>query len=728
MKKPSRPCPYCHSFQRDVTRHLKLRHKGESAVKNALSKSTHERIRAFADLRKQGIFSYNIKQMESEKPTYLRERRPADDTDQEVMVCISCKGVYAKKFKSRHQIECGKNSGQVMAPLISIKTLVTLGDYKDDFMAVVNKMILDDVSSLIKTDPVILMIGNRMYNGEKCKEEKKNEVEKKVRSTMRLLSRLFIQFKENFQEAIESSKMFDKNNLKFLIEAIEKLSDKEVGMKCGLKIQLQNVIKQSAKILEAHYLVSGDGQAEVVSQFLKVLALVEHEVFGGALYQLKQKRNKMTRKPANMPADNLVVKLMEHIKKVTHSDNIVFKFPSNIFCEVRDAACGRLTIFNGRRGGETARLFIYQWKEALDGEWLRPHVREEYKKEIDSGNRITYQEGKGDKLVPVFIPPDQISALTFLCNEESRRSADVNVKNDYVFPSTKQSLNHVSGWHSLMSTCKKSDIIVKINGTINRHRVSSLIGALGLPEHEQELAFQHLGHSGDINRNIYQAPPAERQLASTGRYLAMIDKQKIPNQQSDLHSSSINTGDTKKPNVEVRVKASRVGTDKNCTKHVKVPDALIQNSEMTKNFTCMNKYTLRRKDRRIPLKDDEVEGGDVNGSDDEDEDLDIAGDHSFNESTDESFEEEKEENTVKTPKRQKLEGRTYFVWRPDQIERFESTFRDMLQKDSGYPSRSVFEEFSTSSGIPISNIRTRIMNTRKKRKEMKKKNMVLLGL
>lgn len=173
MKKPSRPCPYCHSFQRDVTRHLKLRHKGESAVKNALSKSTHERIRAFADLRKQGIFSYNIKQMESEKPTYLRERRPADDTDQEVMVCISCKGVYAKKFKSRHQIECGKNSGQVMAPLISIKTLVTLGDYKDDFMAVVNKMILDDVSSLIKTDPVILMIGNRMYNGEKCKEEKK---------------------------------------------------------------------------------------------------------------------------------------------------------------------------------------------------------------------------------------------------------------------------------------------------------------------------------------------------------------------------------------------------------------------------------------------------------------------------------------------------------------------------------------------------------------------------
>ena len=59
---------------------------------------------------------------------------------------------------------------------------------------------------------------------------------------------------------------------------------------------------------------------------------------------------------------------------------------------------------------------------------------------------------------------------------------------------------------------------------MNRHRVSTLIGALGLPEHEKQLAYEHFGHSGSINQNIYQAPPAEQQLATTGKYLRMIDK------------------------------------------------------------------------------------------------------------------------------------------------------------------------------------------------------------
>ena len=114
--------------------------------------------------------------------------------------------------------------------------------------------------------------------------------------------------------------------------------------------------------------------------------------------------------------------------------------------------------------------------------------------------------------------------MEFLCSAEVRKESDVAANNDYVFPSTKGSDNHVSGWHALMACCKKGNLEGKVTGTMNRHRVSTLIGALGLPESEQQLAFDHFGHSGDINRNIYQVPQAERQLASTGKYLQMIDK------------------------------------------------------------------------------------------------------------------------------------------------------------------------------------------------------------
>ena len=74
-----------------------------------------------------------------------------------------------------------------------------------------------------------------------------------------------------------------------------------------------------------------------------------------------------------------------------------------------------------------------------------------------------------------------------------------------------------------MTCCKKSKACVNVNGTMNRHRVPSLIGALALPETEQRLAFEHFGHSEEINRHVYQVPQAEQQLKSTGRYLQLID-------------------------------------------------------------------------------------------------------------------------------------------------------------------------------------------------------------
>ena len=63
--------------------------------------------------------------------------------------------------------------------------------------------------------------------------------------------------------------MFNKDNLAYLRFAIDGLCEEDDRMKCGLKVQLQNTIKQSAKIVEAHYLLEGlDALATRVSTFL----------------------------------------------------------------------------------------------------------------------------------------------------------------------------------------------------------------------------------------------------------------------------------------------------------------------------------------------------------------------------------------------------------------------------------------------------------------------------
>ena len=84
-----------------------------------------------------------------------------------------------------------------------------------------------------------------------------------------------------------------------------------------------------------------------------------------------------------------------------------------------------------------------------------------------------------------------------------RSNAGLKESSPHVFPSTQQSDNHFSGWLSLDNVCQKLSIIKhNINGTKNRHRLSTLIARLGLPENKTELAYAHLGHSGDINKNI----------------------------------------------------------------------------------------------------------------------------------------------------------------------------------------------------------------------------------
>ena len=520
--KVHRPCPFCFKMQSALPRHLKTVHKEEESVMRAVSLKKKEKNAAFEDMRKDGIYKYNKKEMVTENPTYIRERNSSSSNDKLVM-CDKCKGVYSKTYKARHQIHCGKDSGQIMIPLIPVETLV-LNETSDEFKKLLNAMIIDNVSTMAKTDPIILEFGSRFFNWHSSKTEKLPTVMKRVRITIRLLSRLYIEFKKHLPNSIDASEMFKVQNLKSLICAIEALTDSGEEMKSGLKVQIENLIKDVTKVIQAHFIITGNNVgANDISEFLKVFPVIAREVFHGAHYRIHQKRNKSTRKPANLPDTDVINQLNNHLKEITSGGYIKLSLPSMVFTEVRDAACARLTVFNGRRGGEPARLFIYQWQEAIEGVWLRQTTRETYKNEIETGNRITFQEGKGNRQVPVFIPPDLVAAINFLCSMEVRKESDVADTNTYVFPSTKGSDNHISGWHALMNSCKKAHIDGKVNGTMNRHRVSTMIGMLGLPENEQQLAFDHFGHSGDVNRNIYQAPQAERQLATTGRYLQMID-------------------------------------------------------------------------------------------------------------------------------------------------------------------------------------------------------------
>ena len=128
-------------------------------------------------------------------------------------------------------------------------------------------------------------------------------------------------------------------------------------------------------------------------------------------------------------------------------------------------------------------------------------------------------------MVPVLIPKDTQKALGLLADKRIRKDVCVSSKNKYLFPSTQGSECHASGWHIIHNLCKKLELSSSgnITATRQRHRVSTLFASLDLPQSERNAFFAHMGHSEDINVNVYQAPPAITEIIKVGKHLTKMD-------------------------------------------------------------------------------------------------------------------------------------------------------------------------------------------------------------
>lgn len=70
---------------------------------------------------------------------------------------------------------------------------------QDDFSReILSRFTNDEIGELCKSEPKLIVIGKRLYQKGRRKVDKQMEHRKSVMCDMRLLSRLFIEFKEQF--------------------------------------------------------------------------------------------------------------------------------------------------------------------------------------------------------------------------------------------------------------------------------------------------------------------------------------------------------------------------------------------------------------------------------------------------------------------------------------------------------------------------------------------------
>lgn len=104
---------------------------------------------------------------------------------------------FSPSYKSRHQKVCpaGSTAAMMMLPMPSLNQCLTATETVSPGFT----KLLDEVSEVIKSDEILLMIGSRYFNTLKRKKDKEIEAAKYVRARLRLSARVYLSFKRQIE-------------------------------------------------------------------------------------------------------------------------------------------------------------------------------------------------------------------------------------------------------------------------------------------------------------------------------------------------------------------------------------------------------------------------------------------------------------------------------------------------------------------------------------------------
>jgi integrase len=319
--------------------------------------------------------------------------------------------------------------------------------------------------------------------------------------------------------------MFCRENFEVLCEAIEDITvNEDKTVKSGSRVNLYYLLLKSIKKLrDRMFLEKIDNLYKDLRNYCEFFKSNEAAITTSARYFLEHTNLKKTRRPAQLPLEEDIKLIHSYTLKQMNKISAGFEFSSaSTFIEVRNLVMTRLTLFNGRRGGEVGRLLLEEWMDGERDGWIdkqRLAKLSPADKVLANSMKMVYLPGKGNRhLVSIIVPNDTVGAMNLLADESFRKDANVDVTNNFLFASTQQSTINFSGWHALKNVCGKLPLQNpdRINATNNRHRVSTIYASLDIPEKDREIFYTHMGHSQGINKDVYQSPLALMGLTKLG--------------------------------------------------------------------------------------------------------------------------------------------------------------------------------------------------------------------
>jgi len=356
-----------------LARHIRVKHNSEPKVSNVLKMSKKDQTKHFEQFRRIGIEEYNKEQIRNNPTNPVLQGERALRKTKEYVKCSNCTFIGSRKFFYVHKKKCSKEKDVLAMALPMINESLTANNrfLTKEFQArIIAKFRSDVIGNLCKTDEMILMIGSKLFNKLKVRKEKCASVDRSVRADMRALAKLYEIFKD--LDGIEVTynnlvDIFKSINFDHTCDAIEQSSiDENNVIQPGARSNLFYLLKKAGKYLQLHaYTRSNKTMADDVTHFLVCLNASEGDICSGARYILEQTRQNKNRRPSSLPLEEDIQKLNNYM--VVRMNELLSPYhiwTKSSFIELRNIVCSRLTIINGRRGGELGRMLLSEWKEA----------------------------------------------------------------------------------------------------------------------------------------------------------------------------------------------------------------------------------------------------------------------------------------------------------------------------------------------------------------------------
>jgi hypothetical protein len=548
--KPKRPCPYCGVLQAKLNRHLTRNHAKEEDVATALYLKGKDQQKAFEALRKKGIFKVNQECVQSGNiDSIIRERKASDSkVALETKMCGSCLGFFSKATLWKHKRTC---NGSLSEPIIPSVPITLLSKIDDETDATFSSRLLpsfrqNPVGDICRKDWVVQTIGSHQW----AKTVK--DVKTGTMTSMRRMGHLILECREvirggvirrgHGQTEFSGEDIFHRRNFNVVNQALMNLTrGGEKGPKNSLKMAMTYLLKSSGETIRAIYLIrEEDDKAEEVRIFLDILNSKWKTITSKAAGAIQMRSLELLRRPIQLPLDEDIICIKDYtlsaIEDLLKDDNKHWSLHD--FNHLRTLLVCRLTMFNARRGGEPARLLLGDWHDADKGAWIDPRAANKLPKAeklLLGIYKVAYMPGKGLKLVPVLFPEDLIAGIRKI--ESLREEMRINPLNKYLFPATRGSTMHVFGNQCIAAVCESAGVneydrltgakeVSRVTATKMRHRASTVYAALDVPEKDRRAFYKHMGHSADINSDVYQCPESIREIVVVGRHLGDMDKMK----------------------------------------------------------------------------------------------------------------------------------------------------------------------------------------------------------